>query len=145
MAVSSSLEPSVTNKPSLAVTILLTKGAFVTPKSVIKNMTTKQRPQAGTVIEEMKVLEQKEIGTVKTITRTQTVFYKLVPSEENKPMVTEIVGHENWGTYIQRFKEDDRIYITASQHNRLLDAAEDKEELELFGIVARSITSTIRE
>ena len=32
----SSLEPSVSNKPSLAVTMLLTKGAFVTPRSVIK-------------------------------------------------------------------------------------------------------------
>ena len=32
----SSLEPSVSNKPSLAVTMLLTKGEFVTPRSVIK-------------------------------------------------------------------------------------------------------------
>ena len=90
---------------SLATTILLTKGAFVTPRSVVKNMTTKQRPQAETVVEEMKKLEQKEIGTLKTITRTQTVFYKLLPFDENKDKVTEIIGDENWDAYTQRFKE----------------------------------------
>ena len=98
MATFSPLELSVSNKPSLAVTILLTKGAFVTPRSVIKNMTTKQRPQAETVIEEMKGLEQKQIGTIKSITRTQTAFYKLLLSEENKYQVIEIIGDENWDT-----------------------------------------------
>ena len=53
MTTSSSPDPNVRDKPSLAVTILLTKGAFVTPRSVIKNMTTKQRPQAEKMVEEM--------------------------------------------------------------------------------------------
>ena len=88
----------------------------------------------------MKALEQKETGILKTVTRTQTVFYKLLPSEEYKHKVTEIVGDENWDTYTQRFKEADQMYITASQYNRLLDCAENKEELESFGIVARSTT-----
>ena len=100
-------------------------------------MTTKQRPQAGTVIEEMKALEQKEMGTIKTVTRSQTVFYKLLPSEDNQQKVADVVGDENWDMYIQRFKEPDQMYITASQHNRLLDSADDKEELELFGVRAR--------
>ena len=63
-------------------------------------MTTKQRPQAETVIEEMKGLEQKQIGTIKSITRTQTAFYKLLPSEENKYQVIEIIGDENWDTQL---------------------------------------------
>ena len=139
MKTSSSSDPNIRDKPSLAVTILLTKGAFVTPRSVIKNMTTKQRPQAEKVVEEMNGLEQQHIGKLKSLTRTQTASYKLIPSEENKCKVTELIGDENWDTYMQRFKEIDQTYITASQHNRLLDSADNKE-LESFGVVERSTT-----
>ena len=58
-------------------------------------MTTKQHPLAETVIKEMKVLEEKEIGHVKTVTRAQVAFYKPLPSEENKAKVTETVGENN--------------------------------------------------
>ena len=102
-------------------------------------MTTKQRPQAEKVVEEMNGLEQQHIGKLKPITRTQTAFYKLIPSEENKCKVTELIGDENWDTYTQRFKEIDQTYITASQHNRSLDSADD-EELESFGVVECSTT-----
>lgn len=53
----------------------------------------------------MKASEQKEMGTVKTVTRSQTVFYKLLPSGDNKQKVADVVGDENWDMYIQRFKE----------------------------------------
>ena len=56
---------------SLETIILLTRGAFVTPRSVIKNMTTKKRPHAEEIIKQMKSLEEKEVGNVKNITRTQ--------------------------------------------------------------------------
>lgn len=114
---------------------MLTKGAFVTPRSVIKNMTTKQRPQAEKIIEEMKSLEEMDVGTVKTITRTQTIYYKPLPSDSNKD---GIIGEENWHIYVQHFKEDDTMYITASQHNRLLHFADNIDELQSFGIVERT-------
>ena len=125
------------NAKSMALTIMLTKGAFVTPRSVIKNMTTRQRPQAEKIIEEMKSLEKKGIGNVKNVARAQTVFYKPLPSDDNKDCVSEIVGEQNWDIYVQRFKEVDTMYITASQHNRLLVSADNEEELESFGIVTR--------
>ena len=104
-------------------------------------MTTKQRPPAETVVKEMKSLEEKEIGNVKAVTRAQTVFYKPLPSEENKIKVTEIVGESNWDTYVQRFKEVDEMYITASQHNRLLSSAENQDLLESYGVSTRPTTS----
>ena len=37
---------------------MLTKGAFVTPRNVIMNMTTKKRPHAGDIVTEMKAMEE---------------------------------------------------------------------------------------
>ena len=138
MATSLSQEEKAQSKPSLAATIMLTKGAFVTPRSVIKNMTTKKRPHAEEVVGEMKSLEQKEVGYIKYLTRAQTVFYKPLPSDENKDKVVEVIGSDLWDTYIQCFKEADIMYITVSQHNRMLLSAENKEDLESFGCVSRS-------
>ena len=95
-------------------------------------MTTKQRPQAETVVEEMRAE-----GDWHTKNLTQTVFYKLLPFDDNKDKVTEIIGDANWDAYTH-FKEVDNMYITASQFNRLLDSAENKEDLESYGVVARS-------
>ena len=96
-------------------------------------MSTKQRPPSEKIIEEMKSLEEMEIGTVKNLARAQTVFYKPLPSDSNKHSVIEVVGEQNWDTYVQHFKEDDTMYIRASQHNRFAD---NEEELESFDIVA---------
>ena len=54
----------------------------MTPRSVIKNMTTKKRPHAEEIIKQMKSLEEKEVGNVKNITRTQIVFYKPLPLDQ---------------------------------------------------------------
>ena len=98
-------------------------------------MTSKERPQAEKIIEEMKSLEKKDMGTFKNIASRQTVFYKPLPCDANKENVIKIVGEDNWDTYVERFKECDTIYITTSQHNRLLLSADNTEELESFGIV----------
>ena len=127
---------------SLATTILLTKGAFVTPRNVIKNMTTKKRPHAEDIITEMKALEEKEVGYVKNLTRAQVVLYKPLPVDENKDVIVSIIGTDCWDSYAQKFKEVDTMHITESQHNRLLQAAVNKAELESFGISIRPATSS---
>ena len=114
----------------------------MTPRNVIKNMTTKKRPHAEEIITEMKALEEQEVGYVKNLTRTQTVFYKPVPAEENREIIVEIIGSDRWDSYTQNFKDIDTMHITASQHNRLLQAAQNQDELELFGILPRSTTTS---
>ena len=122
---------------------MLTKGAFVTPRNVIKNMTTKKRPHAEEIIKEMKTLEEQGVGYVKNLTKTQTVFYKPVPTEENKELIVEIIGNDHWDTYAQVFKDIVTMHITASQHNRLLQTAQNEDELESFGIQPRSTGTTL--
>lgn len=100
-------------------------------------MTTKKRPQAEKVVDEMKSLEKLDIGIVKAVSKTQTVYYKPLPTDENKACVIQVIGEENWSNYVQKFKEADTMYITASQHNRLILLSDDLDELETFGIVER--------
>ena len=125
----------VTKRP-LSHIILLTKGPFVTPRTVIKNMTTKHRPSAQEVLEEMKKLEE-GLGTVKSVTKTQTVYYKPIPNDENKEDVLSLIEAEQWDAYTQHFKELDTTYMTASQHNRFLLEAVDLDMLNSFGYTTR--------
>ena len=74
----------------------------MTPRNVIKNMTTKKCPHAKEIITEMKALEEQDVGYVKNLTRTQTVFYKPVPAEENREMIVEIIGSDRWDSYIHK-------------------------------------------
>ena len=111
---------------------MLTKGAFVTPRNVIKNMTTKKRPHAEDIIKQMKALEEK-VGYIKNLTKVQTAFYKPLPVEEKKEKIVEVIGSDNWGIYEEIFKKVDTMHITLSQHNWLLEAAQN-DELELFDI-----------
>ena len=46
-------------------------------------------------------------------------------------------------TYAQVFKDIDTMHITASQHNWLLQAAQNEDELESFGIQPRSTGTTL--
>ena len=117
---------------------MLTKGTFVTPRNVIKNMTTKKCPYAEDIIKQMKELEEIEVGYVKKIPRAQTAFYKPLPVEENKEKIVEVIGSDHWDIYVQNFKEVNTVYITISQHNRLLEAAENEDELESFGMSPQS-------
>ena len=110
----------------------------MTPTSVIKNMTTKKRPHAEEIIKQMKSLEEKEVGNVKNITRTQIVFYKPLPLDQNKEKIVEIIGSDHWDIYATNFKEVDMVNITVSQHNRLFLASDNREDLESFGLVERT-------
>ena len=55
-----SQEPSATT--SIATNILFTKGAFCTPRSVVRGITTRQKPMATEVVEGMKSLSEDGIG-----------------------------------------------------------------------------------
>ena len=94
------------------------------------------------IMEKYTPYDEQDVGYVKNLTRTQTVFYKPVPAEENREMIVEIIGSDRWDSYTQNFKDVDTMHITASQHNRLLQAAQNQDELELFGVLPRSTTTT---
>ena len=81
------IQATDTTKPALSHTILLTKGPFVTPRTVIKNMTTKQKPSAQEILKEIKKLEEEGLGAVKSVTITQVVYYKPLLIDENKEAV----------------------------------------------------------
>ena len=72
------------------------------------------------IMEKYTPYDEQDVGYVKNLTRTQTVFYKPVPAEENREMIVEIIGSDRWDSYTQNFKDIDTMHITASQHNRLL-------------------------
>ena len=59
--------------------------------------------------------------------------------KKNKDTIVGVIGADHWDTYSQNFKQIDTMHITVSQHNRLLQAAENEEELESFGISSRPI------
>ena len=69
----------------------------MTPRNVIKNMTTKKRPHAEDIITEMKGLEEKEVGYVKNLMRAQIVFSKPLPVEANKDRTVDIIGGDRLG------------------------------------------------
>ena len=102
--------------------ILMSKGPFCTPRSVIKNMTTKARPKLDEVAELMKKLANDGIGTFKNISQKERVFFKLLPEEENKDSVCGTIG-DRWADYVSNFKTIDTKYITLTQFNRLLGAS----------------------
>lgn len=130
-------EAKDTTKPPLSNIILLTKGPFVSPRMMIKNMTTRYRPPAEEILQEMKKLEEEGLGTVKSITKTQTVHYKPIPNDDNKEDVLTTIATEEWDAYIAHFKDVDLIYMTASQHNRFLLESDDEDVLNSFGITPR--------
>ena len=137
---SMSIEAKDTTKPALSHIILLTKGPFVTPRTVIKNMTTKPRPSAQEILQEMKKLEEEGLGTVMSITKTQVVYYKPVPKDENKEDVQLQIGKEQWDAYIAQVKEQDTTYMTASQYNCFLLESDDHNTLDSFGFTTREVS-----
>lgn len=117
--------------------ILLSKGPFCTPRSVIKHMTTKIRPKLDDIAENMKKLADKSIGTFKNVTQKERAFYKLLPVDENKECICNIIG-SRWEEYVDNFKTIDDKYITTTQFNRLLAASPyDDDEMATYGIVLR--------
>ena len=102
-------------------------------------MTTKYRPPAEEVLQEMKKLEEEGLGTVKSVTKMQTAYYKPIPNDDNKADLLSVVEAEQWDSYIEHFKELDTTYMTASQHNRFMLESDDQDTLNSFGITTRDI------
>ena len=76
------------------------------------------------------------MGTVKSITKMQTVYYKPISSDDNKEEVLTVIATEEWDAYITHFKDVDVTYVTASQHNHFLLESDD-DMLNSFGITTR--------
>lgn len=127
---------SFSQQPTLGEIILLTPGAFCTPRSVIKNMTTQARPKAEEVQEEMKKLEEKGLGEFVSFSRKESDFYKVIPDDENQGTVMLIVGDKR-NKYKQQFLLVDTKYVTATQYDRLLNLASEKDRLLQYGIMFR--------
>lgn len=112
---------------TIAKQIFNTKGAFCTPRSVIRSITTKVKPTATEVIAEMKNLHEKKLGIFKSKSDKERVFYKLLPETSNEDLITPYI---NFDHYKKIFEDGiDSRSITPSQCTRLLADSPDKEIL----------------
>jgi hypothetical protein len=109
----------------LAIYILLSKGALCTPRSVIRSITAKKKPSTIQVVDEMKLTEG-GVGSLK-LYRRKKVFFKLVPTEANKEILTAHVDVKEYETNFEIPIEGK--YITAAQHNRILEKRSEKDTL----------------
>ena len=106
--------------------ILLSKGAFCTPRSIIRSVTTKSKPTTGQVIEGMKQLHEENVG-IASLDEKEKVFYKLLPTEDSKELVGKYVAFDE---YEENFKKAiDIKLITAAQLARLLKNCPHKDAL----------------
>ena len=99
-------------------------------------MTTQARPKPEEVQEELKKLEDKGLGEFVSFSRKESAFYKVIPDDENQGTVMLIVG-DKWDKYRQQFLLVDTKYVTATQHDRLLNLASEKDRLLQYGIMFR--------
>ena len=85
------------------------------------------KPTTMQVQEEMKKLAEGGIGTFKSISEKEKVFFKPLPRETNKDQIVPLVNFEE---YSAKFMEAiDAKYITAAQFQRLLLNSPDKDIL----------------
>ena len=98
------------------------------------------RPPAEEILQELKKLEEEGLGTVKFITKTQTVYYKPIPSDYNEDVLM-VIATEEWDAYIAHFKDVDVTYMIASQHNRFLLKSDDEDVLNSFGLSLVKVTN----
>ena len=106
--------------------ILLTKGAFCTPRNVIRSITSRKKPAAADVIEEMKKLETNKMGHFLEESRDK-VFYKVLPTDGNKELIED---HVDFTEYKECFEtEMDSKYLTQAQTSRLLAKSPDRDVL----------------
>ena len=111
---------------SIVSHILLTKGGFCTPRSVIRNVTTRNKPTTAQVVEEMKRLETDGLGKFKQLSEKERVYYKPLPTEENRE---QLATHASFEDYKANFPVLDEKYITQAQYNRLFNKSPDKDLL----------------
>ena len=110
---------------TLEAHILLSKGAFCTPRSIIRTITTRKKPSTAEVTDAMKSLADSGIGEFKALSEKEKVFFKPLPSEKAH------VGHVDAQLYQERFEVPiDEKYITNAQYNRLLNNSPNKDVLE---------------
>ena len=104
-------------KACTSTLVLLTKGAFCTPRSVIRSMTIKSRPSSDEVICEMRKLHDEGVGVYCAISEKEKVFYKLLPTDDNKDVICKYV---DFNVYKENFEKDIDKFITSKQRTRLL-------------------------
>ncbi len=103
------------------------KGAFCTPRSVVKTITTRSKPTASQVTDETRKLEEEGIGKFTSINQKEKAFYKPLPIEVNKEL---LLAHVDYDGYNRNFEIDiDTKFITAAQHNRLFRKSPHKDIL----------------
>ena len=80
------------------------------------------------VVEEMKKLDGEGIGKFETISEKEKAFYKPLPKEENKDLLS---AHANFTEYKENFETGiDTKFMTPAQHNRLLMKSPHKDILQ---------------
>ena len=72
------------------------------------------------------------MGAVKSVTKTEVVYYKPLSIDENKEALLLLIGKEQWDAYVAQFKEQDTTYMTASQYNRFLLQSDHQDTLHGF-------------
>ena len=92
----------------------------------------KKRPPATTVIEVMENLQTDGLGKLKTIGTTRA-FYKTTPCDATDDALQTYSITRN--TYLDKFNERVPVaQISKDLFNRLLEQAENKDNLRIYGI-----------
>ena len=108
--------------------ILLSKGAFCTPCTVIRSVTTRSKPTTAQVVQQMKILNEGGVGKFEALSEKEKVFFKLLPTDDNKELLT--THCTNFEEYKNNFEAAiDTKYMMTAQHNRLLLKSPDKDVL----------------
>ena len=109
---------------TLETYILLSKGAFCTPRSIMRSITTKKKPSTAELIDIMKTLADSGIGKFEAFSEKEKVYFKPLPTEE------ALREHVDSQAYQANFEKPvDAKYITAAQYNRILDKSPNKDIL----------------
>jgi len=98
-------------------------------------MTSRTRPKAE-VQEEMKKLEEVGLGEFHRFSSKESAFYKIIPEEDSRELTASFIG-DKWEIYKQKFLAFDNRYITATQHDRLLNLASEKRPIIKAGLNAK--------
>ena len=99
-------------------------------------MTSRTLPKAEEVQEEMKKVEEVGLGEFHRFSSKESAFYKVIPEEDSREFTASVIG-DKWEIYKQKFLAVDNRYITATQHDRLLNLASEKDKLLQHGIAYR--------
>ena len=84
----------------------------------------------------MKKVEEVGLGEFHRFSSKESAFYKVIPEEDSREFTASVIG-DKWEIYKQKFLAVDNRYITATQHDRLLNLASEKDKLLQHGIAYR--------